>query len=73
MTTMEAEIVGMHCGKCARQVEGELEEIDGIKDVQANHETDIAIVEFEAGKVDEDALRRKLDSMHYTVTDLRPQ
>lgn len=73
MTTMQAKIVGMHCGKCARQVEGELEELDGVKDVQANPETNVAIVEFEPGQEDETALRRKRDDIHYAVTDLRPQ
>lgn len=70
MKVMEVKIDGMHCGKCARRIEGGIQEVDGVKMVQANDETGIAVVEFKPGEEDERALRDQLEEMHYTVRNI---
>lgn len=44
-------IEGMHCVSCAMNIDGELEDTDGVKEASTNYARQLTEVTFEPGKV----------------------
>ncbi len=48
---MTFKILGMNCTSCAINIDGELEEAEGIKEATTNYAKQITTVKFDPGKV----------------------
>lgn len=45
-------IVGMHCVSCSMNIDGELEDTDGVKEANTNYAKAVSEVVFDEGKID---------------------
>lgn len=51
MTKKKFKISGMHCTSCAMNIDGELEDTDGIKQANTNYAKSQTEVEFDENKI----------------------
>lgn len=58
-------IEGMTCTGCENTICTSIEKIPGVKSVTASHADGMAIVEYDAGKVDTAALKAAVDAAGY--------
>jgi len=53
MKKIKLKIEGMHCTSCAMNIDGELEDTEGVKEAKTNYAKQETEVEFEQEKVNE--------------------
>ena len=53
MTKLKLKIEGMHCASCAMNIDGELEDTEGVKSSNTSYTKQITEVEFDKEKLDE--------------------
>jgi copper chaperone CopZ len=58
-------ITGMHCNSCARLIELELKDLDGVEEVQADYGAGLASVTYDPAKVDLPALQEGIKGAGY--------
>lgn len=63
------QIEGMHCAGCANSVEKALSNVDGVKKATVNLATEKALVEFENGTVNDQALKEAVQAAGYDIKD----
>lgn len=51
MQTIKLNIFGMHCTSCAMNIDGELEDTDGVKEAKTNYAKQVTEVTFDPEKV----------------------
>jgi Cu+-exporting ATPase len=61
-------ITGMHCTSCAFNIDGELEDTDGIKEASTNFAKAQTEVEFDPEKVSVDKIIKLIKTVGYTAT-----
>ena len=64
---VEFPVIGMNCGGCAKKVKRHLEALDGVVSAHVSHETAEAVVEYDPGKTDVDALKAVVTALDYKV------
>ncbi len=64
---VEFPVIGMNCGGCAKKVKRHLEEVDGVVNADVSHESKNAVVEFDPGKTDVEALKSVVTGLDYKV------
>ncbi|AFZ02869.1 heavy metal translocating P-type ATPase [Calothrix sp. PCC 6303] len=69
-TKVILDVGGMKCAGCMRTVERHLSQYPGVKTAAVNLATDVAVVEYETGTVDADALAQHLTSVGF-LTQVR--
>jgi len=62
-------IEGMHCAGCANSVEGALAEVEGVQSASVNLATEKALVEFDNGSVNDEALSKAVRDVGYDVKE----
>lgn len=62
-------ISGMHCASCASKIEMSLQKMDGIESANVNYATEKAMVEFNSGKVKEEAILKKIKDLGYSAAE----
>ncbi len=60
-------ITGMHCASCAANTEGALKALDGVAQASVNIATEKATVEYDPGKLDDQALARAIEKAGFGV------
>jgi Cu+-exporting ATPase len=60
-------ITGMHCTSCAMNIDGELEDTEGIKQSNTNYAKQQTEVEFDEKKIDEKKILKIISSVGYTA------
>jgi len=68
MRKIKLKIDGMHCSSCAMNIDMDLEDIDGVKDVRTNYAKGITEVEFDEGKQSVDQLISIIDKTGYNAS-----
>lgn len=68
MTKIKLKIDGMHCTSCAMNIDGELEDTEGVKSASTNYAKQYTEVEFDEEKVDEKKIVEIIKSVGYTAT-----
>lgn len=63
-------IDGMHCTGCEDRVENRVSRIEGVRSVDADHESGQAKVRFVAGSEDAEALREAISDLGYEVGEV---
>lgn len=60
----------MHCTACAMNIDGELEDIDGVKQSNTNYAKQITEVEFDEKKLDVKKVIETIKTVGYVATIL---
>lgn len=60
-------INGMHCTSCAMLIDGDLEELAGVKTAQTNYAKQICEVEFDEARVSDDKIVETIKQTGYDV------
>jgi copper chaperone CopZ len=68
MDELKLKVSGMHCPSCEMLVADELAEIDGVKEVQANHKEGTVKVKYES-TLDASKVKKAIVGLGYKVTD----
>ncbi len=61
-------IEGMHCTTCAMNIDGELEDTEGIKSASTNYAKQETEVEFDENKVDDKKIVEIIKEVGYSAT-----
>lgn len=67
MTTITLKITGMHCTSCAFNIDGELEDMDGVKEASTNYAKQVTKVTFDEQKVSPDKFQQTITALGYTA------
>lgn len=65
-------ITGMHCTSCVINIEGELEDTDGVKSSRANYAKEHVEVEYDPQKVTESDIVRIVAQLGYSLIPKSP-
>ena len=68
MTKRKFKIIGMHCTSCAINIDGDLEDTDGIKMAKTNYAKALTEVEFDENKVNDQKIVEIIKKSGYTAT-----
>lgn len=68
MTRLKLKIDGMHCTSCAMNIDGELEDSEGVKESNTNYAKQITEVEFDESKIKVEKVIEIIKSVGYTAT-----
>jgi copper chaperone CopZ len=67
MTKIILKISGMHCSSCSMRIDGDLEEVEGVKLAQTNFARGFSEIEYEESKVSVDQLKQVISNAGYLV------
>lgn len=66
-STATLRIDGMHCVSCSMNIDGALEDLDGVLEAKTNYAKAETRVVFDEKKIDEKRLRATIVALGYTV------
>lgn len=72
MQTIKLNIFGMHCTSCAMNIDGELEDTDGVKQSNTNYAKQETEVEFDEKKMSEEKIVEIIKAVGYAVLPEEP-
>lgn len=58
---------GMHCSSCEMLVKDALEDLDGVKKVEASHKSGVIAIDFDDAKVDISKIKETIKKEGYEV------
>lgn len=61
-------IIGMHCTSCAMNIDGELEDTDGIKESNTSYVKSQTTVEFDVEKINEKKIQEVIKKVGYKAS-----
>ena len=61
-------IIGMHCTSCAFNIDGELEDADGVEEANTNFAKAQTEVKFDPEKINVDKIIKLIKSVGYTAS-----
>jgi len=64
-TTLTAK--GMHCGGCASRIEHALGQLDGVRQVKADHTSQQVELAFDETALDEATIRSRIEALGFEV------
>ena len=70
MKKLKLKITGMHCTSCAMNIDGELEDTEGVKQSNTNYAKQETAVEFDEKKLDEGKVIEIIKSVGYRATSI---
>lgn len=65
MKTIVLKIIGMHCSSCAINIDGELEDTEGVKEANTNYAKQHTVVTYDDGKITPEKLISIVKSLDY--------
>ena len=68
MKKINLKIEGMHCASCAMNIDGELEDTEGVNNSNTNYAKQNTEVDFDEEKIDELKIIKIIKSVGYTAT-----
>lgn len=67
MKKIKLKIDGMHCTSCAMNIDGELEDTEGVKQSNTNYAKQVTEVEFDEEKLSDKKIIEIIKSVGYTA------
>ncbi|MBI4130824.1 heavy-metal-associated domain-containing protein, partial [Candidatus Roizmanbacteria bacterium] len=67
LSKLTLKIDGMHCTSCAMDIDGELEDTDGVIESNTNYAKGVTEVKFESEKVDQQKIASIISTLGYSV------
>ena len=71
MKKLKLKIIGMHCTSCAMNIDGELEDTDGVRQSSTNYAKQQTEVEFDEKKIDENKIIEIIKATGYTASNIQ--
>lgn len=68
MTKKKFKITGMHCTSCAMNIDGELEDTEGVKCATTSYAKEVTEVEYDEKKVNEKKIQEIIKEVGYSAT-----
>lgn len=68
-TKIKLKITGMHCTSCAMNIDGELEDTEGVKESSTNYAKSLTEVTFDPEKVNEKKVIEVIKKVGYTAVN----
>lgn len=68
LNTITLNIDGMHCVSCAMNIDGELEELDGVSSANTNYAKGITVISYDSEKASIAKLTEVIEGLGYRVT-----
>lgn len=68
MKTITLKISGMHCSSCAMNIDGELEDAEGVKEASTNYAAQKTEVTFDEAKIAEKQIITIIEGLGYTAS-----
>lgn len=65
--TVKIKIDGMHCTSCSMNVDGELEDLDGVFSASTSYAKQESVVEYDPQKVSVSQLENVITELGYTI------
>ncbi len=65
--TVTLKINGMHCTSCSMNIDGELEDLDGVISASTSYAKAETVVEYDEGKVGVDKIKKVIKELGYSV------
>lgn len=66
-TVVKIAIDGMHCTSCSMNIDGELEDLDGVVNATTSYAKSESVVEFDPQKVSQKELEAVITKLGYTI------
>lgn len=63
-------IIGMHCVSCAINIDGDLEDLDGVLEARTSYATAKTEIIFDPSKVTKDKLKKVIEALDYKVVEV---
>lgn len=60
-------ITGMHCTSCVMNIDGELEDANGVKNAFTSYSKQISEIEFNSEEIDEEKIIEIIDRLGYSA------
>lgn len=67
MKQVTLQISGMHCTSCAFNIDGELEDTEGVKEAKTNYAKQVTEVTFDPEKVSLENIQQVIKGLGYTA------
>ncbi len=68
---VEIQCSGMTCTGCENTIKGKVKKVDGVKDVLADHKTNVVKASYDPGKTNPDAIKGAIESAGYKVESVK--
>jgi copper ion binding protein len=68
---VELQVDGMTCTGCEKTIEANVNKLDGIESIKADHEAGKAILSYDKANVDIEAIKKVMADKGYTVTAVK--
>lgn len=68
--TVTFKISGMHCASCSMNIDGELEDLDGVISASTSYATAKANVEYDPAKVSKQQLMAAIKKLDYQAKEI---
>ncbi|HZJ18686.1 MAG TPA: heavy-metal-associated domain-containing protein [Patescibacteria group bacterium] len=68
MITKKFKITGMHCSSCAMNIDGELEDTEGVKEAKTSFAKQTVEVEYDANKLNDKKITEIIKTAGYDAT-----
>lgn len=66
-TSLVLKIDGMHCASCSMNIDGELEELEGVLDSSTSYAKQETKVSYDQSKIDPAKIRKVIEGLGYKV------
>ncbi|MBP7740577.1 heavy-metal-associated domain-containing protein [Candidatus Woesebacteria bacterium] len=60
-------ISGMHCNSCSMNIDGDLEDLDGVLSATTSYARQESKIEYDSSKVDQKAIKKVIEDLGYKV------
>jgi copper chaperone CopZ len=67
LTTLELKVDGMHCASCSMNIDGELEDIDGVVEASTSYAGQKTKVTYDESKTGKEELVATIEELGYKV------
>ncbi len=67
-TSLILKIDGMHCSSCSMNIDGDLEDLDGVMSATTSYKKQESKIEYDDSKVDEGQIKKVIENLGYKVT-----
>lgn len=65
---MVLKIDGMHCVSCSLNIDGELEELDGVNEVETSYAKAVTVVNYDPKRTDLKKVKDVIEKLGYKVS-----
>lgn len=67
LSSLTLKITGMHCSSCSLNIDGELEDLEGVISADTSYAKSLTKVTFDPSKVTPDKIKQVIEALDYTI------